>query len=109
MEDETSEVKIFDKKDLSRKRPKVRFNYGLEPSVFAIYFAFNLTSAVLQNQVLKQTCLTMNFDKPTCDNLNTENNTKEVEEAIQPKVANINMTLLLLNSIVPAILSLIIG
>lgn len=51
----------------------------------------------------------MEFDKTTCDNLNTENNTKEVEEALQPKVANINMTLLLLNSIVPAIMSLIVG
>lgn len=108
MEDDTSGDKIFTKKFLGRRR-LVRFNYGLEPALFALYFAFNLTSAVLQNQLLKQTCLTIGFDQNTCDNLNADNETKEVEEAIQPKVATINMTILLFNSIIPAILSLILG
>lgn len=107
MED-SSEEKICEKKYLGRRR-HVRFSYGLEPALFALYFAFNLTSAVLQNQLLKQTCLTLGYDLKTCDNLKADNDTKEVEEAIQPRVATINMTILLFNSIIPATLSLILG
>jgi MFS transporter, PCFT/HCP family, solute carrier family 46 (folate transporter), member 1 len=90
-------------------RRYVRWSYGLEPAYFALFFAFNLTNAVLQNQLLKQTCLMMDFNITVCTNLNTDNETKIIEEMVQPKVANINMSILLLNSIVPALLSLVLG
>lgn len=92
-----------------RYRRKVRFNYGLEPALFALYFAFNLTSAVLQNQILKQTCLSLGYNLTICDNLNADNETKHVEEEIQPEVAKINMTILIFNSVIPALLSLVLG
>lgn len=104
-EEEMSDVKIIK----NNRRREVRFNYGLEPALFAIYFAFNLTSAVLQNQLLKQTCLSLNYNLTTCENLNADNETKEIEEEIQPHVATINMTILIFNSVIPAILSLILG
>lgn len=99
------ESKVFEK----QIRRRVRFNYGLEPALFAIYFAFNLTSAVLQNQLLKQTCLKMGFNLTTCEHLNSDDETKEVEEKVQPQVATINMTILIFNSVIPALLSLILG
>jgi PCFT/HCP family folate transporter-like MFS transporter 1/3 len=87
-------------------RRAVRFNYGLEPALFALYFAFNLTNAILQNQILKQTCLMRGYNMT---HLNTDDFTKAVEEEIQPAVARINMSILLLNSIFPALFSLILG
>lgn len=95
-------------KDIPR-RNNVRFNYGLEPALFAIYFAFNLTSAVLQNQILKQTCLMKGYNMTICTHLNTDNVTRIVEEEIQPDVARMNMSILLLNSIFPALFSLVLG
>ncbi|XP_070497479.1 probable peptidoglycan muropeptide transporter SLC46 [Chironomus tepperi] len=91
------------------KRKSVRFRYALEPAYFVLYYAFNLTSAVLQNQMLKQTCLTKGYSMSICTNLNTDDETKEVEELIQPDVARINMSILLLNSIFPGTFSLILG
>ncbi|KAG5677489.1 hypothetical protein PVAND_007246 [Polypedilum vanderplanki] len=44
-----------------------------------------------------------------CTHLNTDNYTKTIEEEIQPQVAKINMSILLLNSIFPALFSLILG
>lgn len=74
-----------------------------------LYFAFNLTNAILQNQLLKQACLQLGYNLTICSNLNTDNVTKAVEEEVQPHVANINSTILVLNSIVPAIYSLLLG
>lgn len=106
MEEDKSVERVFERKN---RRQTVRFKYGLEPALFALYFAFNLTNAVLQNQLLKQTCLSMNYNLTICENLNADNETKDVEEEIQPKVANINMTILIFNSVIPALLSLILG
>jgi PCFT/HCP family folate transporter-like MFS transporter 1/3 len=90
-------------------RRAVRFNYGLEPAIFALYFAFYLTNAVLQNQIIKQLCLVKGYNMTICTHLNTDDFTKAVEEEIQPEVAQINMSILLLNSIFPAFFSLILG
>lgn len=110
MEDEKSSVheNMFDRKDQSRRK-SVRWTYGLEPAIFTLYFAFNLTNAVLQNQLLKQMCLQLGYNLTTCTNLNTDNFTQAVEEEVQPHVANINSSILLLNSIFPALLSLLLG
>lgn len=99
---------ILNKSEPSRRRI-VRWNYGLEPGLFFLYFAFNLTNAILQNQLLKQTCLQLGYSLAICSNLNTDNVTKAVEEEIQPHVANINSWILLLNSIFPALYSLLLG
>lgn len=91
------------------RRKAVRWNFGLEPGLFMLYFAFNLTNAILQNQLLKQACLQLGYNVTICSKLNTDNTTKAVEEEVQPHVANINSSILILNSIVPAIYSLLLG
>lgn len=91
------------------RRSKVRWNYGLEPGYLVLFFAFNLTNAILQNQLLKQMCLQLGYNITICSNLNTDNVTKAVEEEVQPYVANINSSILLLNSIFPALYSLLLG
>lgn len=99
---------ILDKPEESRRRI-VRWNYGLELPLFLLYFAFNLTNAILQNQLLKQTCLQLGYNVTICSSLNTDDFTKAVEEEVQPHVSNINSTILMLNSIVPALLGLLLG
>lgn len=99
---------ILPKSEKDRRRP-VRWNFGLEPGLFSLYFAFNLTNAILQNQLLKQACLELGYNLTICSNLNTDDVTKAVEEEVQPHVANINSSILVLNSIVPAIYSLLLG
>lgn len=110
VEEKSDEVneKILNK-EVENRRKNVRFNYGLEPGLFVLYFAFNLTNAILQNQLLKQQCLQLGYNATICSHLNTDNVTKAVEEEVQPFVANINSSILLLNSIIPAAYSLLLG
>ena len=99
---------ILEDSQVNRRR-KVRWNYGLEPAYLVLFFAFNLTNAILQNQLLKQMCLQLGYNFTICTNLNTDNVTKAVEEEVQPYVSNINSSILLLNSIFPALYSLLLG
>lgn len=111
MEEEKSDnvhQNILERKDESRSK-HVRWNYGLEPAVFLMYFAFYLTMAILQNQILKQKCLEIGYNLTVCSNLNTDNFTKAVEEEVQPFVATISSSILILNSVVPAIICLLLG
>lgn len=111
MEDEkNAEVEqIIVDTEVQNRRKGVRWNYGLEPGLFLLYFAFNLTNAILQNQLLKQMCLQLGYNTSICSNLNTDNVTRAVEEEVQPHVANINSSILLLNSVIPAVYSLLLG
>ncbi|CRK90819.1 CLUMA_CG004509, isoform A [Clunio marinus] len=108
---ESSSVRqnILTRKVENNRASNVRYLYGLEPGLFSLYFAFNLTNAILQNQLLKQTCLQLGYNLTICSNLNTDELTKAVEEEVQPYVANINSSILLLNSISPALFSLLLG
>lgn len=99
---------LASKPERSRLR-SVRWSFGLEPPLFCLYFSYNLANAVLPNQLLKQACLELGYNLTICSNLNTDNVTRVVEEEVQPHVANINSSILLLNSIVPAFLSLVLG
>lgn len=87
---------------------KIR-NFKLEPALIFIFFGWNLADSIIANQLLKQTCLTFGYDEEICAQINSGNATKEIEEKIQPHVAEIIMTCSLLNSIIPAVLSLFIG
>uniref|UniRef100_A0A182YFN8 Major facilitator superfamily (MFS) profile domain-containing protein n=1 Tax=Anopheles stephensi TaxID=30069 RepID=A0A182YFN8_ANOST len=91
---------------------KYRF-FILEPAVFLIFFAWNVSSAVFANQIVYQTC-TAAFGKneSLCERLGTENETEEIqqlEKSVQPYSANILMTKSLVESIVPALCSMFIG
>lgn len=82
--------------------------FKLEPALVVIFFGMNLSSSIIANQLLRNTCLTFGYNATDCDNLGG-NKTKAIEDKIQPHVAEIIMTMTLLNSIIPAILSLFLG
>lgn len=83
--------------------------FKLEPALILIFFGWNLSTSIIPNQLLTQTCLTFGFNASDCLDIGGKNSTREIEEKIQPHVAEIMMTTSLLNSIIPAILSLFIG
>lgn len=83
--------------------------FKLEPALIFIFFGWNLATTIIPNQLLTQTCLTFGYNKTDCFELGTKNTSREIEEKIQPHVAEIMMTSSLLSSIIPAVLSLFIG
>ena len=92
-----------------RENHKAR-NFNLEFALMFIFFGWNLTSSIIPNQLLKEACLSYGFNATECSQISGNGNaTKEIEEQIQPYVAEILMTTSLLTSIIPAVLSLFIG
>ncbi|XP_013112907.2 proton-coupled folate transporter [Stomoxys calcitrans] len=86
----------------------------LEPPVFLVFLAMYLSGTVYQNQLLYQTCIfVFNYNETQCEPLlGVERETEEVkriETQVQPYVARILMARSLLESIIPAIVSLFIG
>lgn len=85
-------------------------DFRLEPALLLIFFGYNLSSAIVPNILLKETCLYDGFSAENCSELtNNDNSTKGIEEFIQPKVAEIMMTTNLMHAIIPAIMSLFLG
>lgn len=83
--------------------------FQLEPALLLLFFGYNLSSAIVPNILLKQTCLYDGFSAENCSKLNDNNGTKEIEDFIQPKVAEMMMTTNLMHAIIPAIMSLFLG
>lgn len=84
--------------------------WTLEPALFLLFFGWYLSTTIVTNQILKQTCLvTFGYDIDICTQLDNKTLSHEVEAEIQPYVANILMTLNVLSSIVTTVLSLFLG
>ncbi|XP_053967215.1 uncharacterized protein LOC128868765 [Anastrepha ludens] len=86
----------------------------VEPAVFLIYVATTIASAVLQNQLLFQTCVAVyDYDEQVCEPLlgvkSKNDEAIVIETKVQPYVARIIMVNSLINSILPALLCLFIG
>lgn len=82
----------------------------LEPALLLLFFGWYLSVSIVTNQILKQTCLyTFEYNYIICTQLDDKNATVSVEQTIQPHVAKILMTIAVLNSIVPTVLSLLLG
>ncbi|XP_023174797.2 proton-coupled folate transporter [Drosophila hydei] len=86
----------------------------LEPAVFLIFVGRSLIGAVLQNQILYQTCVTiMHYNETQCEPLlgvdRGSEETKKLETEVQGYSADITMAISLLESIMPAFVSLFIG
>lgn len=110
MSDDDNQQQDDEQNILLEVKEGVKRKYALEPALFLLFFGFNLTGTILQNQLLKNVCLYYyGYSETICNNLNTDNKTKEVEEEIQPEVARIVMSISLIHSIVPAFLSLFLG
>ncbi|XP_058463310.1 proton-coupled folate transporter-like [Malaya genurostris] len=85
----------------------------LEPPVFLLSYAYYLSSTVLTDQIVYQTC-TVSFDvnRSECAQLGKEHESAEVqalEARVQPYTANILMVQSIIYSILPAVLNLFIG
>ncbi|CRK91837.1 CLUMA_CG005459, isoform A [Clunio marinus] len=85
------------------------WNFKLEPALMFMFFGYNLAQSIVPNQLLKDTCLMYGYNVSECSRLGANNDTKYIEEKIQPHVAEIMMINTLLNSIIPAVLSLFLG
>lgn len=84
-------------------------NFKLEPALLFVFFGWYLSSAIIPNQLLKQTCLVHGYSPEECTELVSNNGKKEIEEEIQPHVAKILTIIGLLNTVVPGVLSLFLG
>lgn len=88
----------------------IRKKYRLEPALVLMFFGWNLSESIIQNQLLKQTCIYKGYSLEDCSHLGSQSNvTIAIEKIIQPTVAEISMTSKLLVSVVPAFLSLFLG
>uniref|UniRef100_A0A1A9VPF0 Major facilitator superfamily (MFS) profile domain-containing protein n=1 Tax=Glossina austeni TaxID=7395 RepID=A0A1A9VPF0_GLOAU len=96
---------------IDTKRHKL---FILEPAVFLVFLAFSLSGAVFQNILLYQTCVYVyKYNISDCQPLlgvqRESPEVQHIETQIQPYVARILMAISLLESIIPAFVSLFIG
>ncbi|XP_018790462.1 PREDICTED: proton-coupled folate transporter-like isoform X2 [Bactrocera latifrons] len=91
---------------------RLRF-YLVEPMVFILLFAYNLSETIVKNQIIYQTCTSIFFfNESDCGQLGTKNaseHVKQIETTIQPYAARIFMTSSLIESFVPAFCGVFIG
>lgn len=85
----------------SVKRP-----YAFDPCFLLIYLGFYLASAIIQNQILIQSCLTSGFNSTICGSLQSY---KLIEKEVQTKASEVNSAIVMLNSVFPPIYSLLLG
>jgi MFS transporter, PCFT/HCP family, solute carrier family 46 (folate transporter), member 1 len=84
--------------------------FSLEIALIVLYFANNLPATLIQNQILKQTCQSQGYNDSICNEISKNTNeTKDVEEVLQPIVAEIFMTTNLVFTVSTALLSLFYG
>uniref|UniRef100_A0A034W8X9 Solute carrier family 46 member 3 n=1 Tax=Bactrocera dorsalis TaxID=27457 RepID=A0A034W8X9_BACDO len=91
---------------------RLRF-YLVEPMVFILLFAYNLSETIVKNQIIYQTCTSIfYYNESDCGQLGTKNaseHVKQIETTIQPYAARIFMTSSLIESFVPAFCGVFIG
>ncbi|XP_017026990.1 probable peptidoglycan muropeptide transporter SLC46 [Drosophila kikkawai] len=86
----------------------------LEPAVFLAFFGRFLTDAVYQNQILYQTCVTvLEYNATECEPFlgtnRASDEVKKIEGQVQEYASTITMVSSILESTVPAIVSLFLG
>ncbi|XP_017092504.2 probable peptidoglycan muropeptide transporter SLC46 [Drosophila bipectinata] len=95
----------------SRLKPRTLL---LEPAVFLVFFGKFLADAVYQNQILYHTCVTiMKYNATECEPfLGTDrasDQVKKIEGQVQEYASTITMISTMMESAVPAIVSLFLG
>ncbi|XP_065093727.1 probable peptidoglycan muropeptide transporter SLC46 [Ochlerotatus camptorhynchus] len=94
-------------------RPPGRGLFILEPPIFLISFALNVSTAVFTDQLVYQACVvSLGINQTECDKLGKEYESPEVqalEARVQPYSADILMAESLADSILPAFMNLFIG
>lgn len=100
------EVEQKTSEDQKKKSPK----WAIEPALFLLFFGWFLSVSIVENQILRQTCLYVyRYDKDVCNNLDDKNKTLSIEQEIQPYALNILMTISISSAVTPTILSLFLG
>ncbi|XP_062550017.1 probable peptidoglycan muropeptide transporter SLC46 [Armigeres subalbatus] len=102
---------------LVRTDPEIRQTrsgfFILEPPVFLISFALNVSTAVFTDQLVYQACtVSLAINRTECDKLGKEYESPDVqalEARVQPYSADILMAESLADSILPAFMNLFIG
>lgn len=94
---------------LPERQTQKSYKFQLEFSLFLMLFSYNVTANILPNELLKATCLYDGFGTYNCSNLNSHNVSKEIEDVIQPQVAEITMVTNLMHSIFPAFICMLLG
>ncbi|KAH8258444.1 hypothetical protein KR038_011599 [Drosophila bunnanda] len=87
--------------------------YLLEPFILILLFAYNFSSTVLKNEIIYQSC-TAGFGYPdnVCRLLGTKNatnETKRIEEEVQPYAARITLVMRMVECFIPAFCGLFAG
>lgn len=83
--------------------------YTIEPALTLVLFGWYLSLSIVPNQLLKQSCLTSGYNDTQCLQVLGKKSADAIEAIIQPQVAEIMMAIALLNSVVPALMSLLLG
>lgn len=108
LDENSEECHEEDVQILSQNQKPTR--YFLEAALVLLFLGLYLPSVLLQNQILKQTCIQFGYNSTICDEIcQNKNETKHIEEKLQPYVAQLQMTINLIQTIIPAILSLFLG
>lgn len=92
----------------SRIEPR-RSRVWIEPSLGFVVCAWYLSSSIIPNYLLRQTCIADGYDAKACAEIWKTNASHEIEEKIQPQVSLIIMTNSLLTNVVAGIVSLLMG
>lgn len=86
-------------------KPEKKADYNIEPLIFLLNFAVTVTTQFTPNLLLKQTCLHHGHNATQCSNLNFNEATEKIEEKIQPEVAQILMTISVIESVMLGVMS----
>ncbi|XP_055627243.1 proton-coupled folate transporter-like [Toxorhynchites rutilus septentrionalis] len=96
-----------------RTSPPRRRRVLLEPPVFLMFYAWNVSAAVFTDQIVYQACtVSLGINKSECALLGKEHESPEVqslEARVQPYSADILMVEAVMDSMLPAVLNLFIG
>lgn len=100
-----------EREPLLEKETKVRSNkFCLEIALLVVLFGYNLSMAIFPSVLLKQMCTIKGFKTSDCLKQNGNNTSKEIEEHIQPFVAEILTTMkIIVPDVCPRLDELIFG
>lgn len=100
---------LLPKKGIEKDQDVRHSHFKLEPPYLLVIFGFSLVTSTFPNHLLKQICLSKGFNIIECSKMVGNNNTKNIEEVVQPQVAAIMMTISVLNSVVSGVLTMFLG
>ncbi|KAH8369652.1 hypothetical protein KR093_000525 [Drosophila rubida] len=88
-------------------------SFLLEPMILILLFAYNFSSTVLKSQIIYQSCTAgFGYSDAVCKLLGTKNatnETKRIEDEVQPYAAQVFLTIKIVECIIPAFCGLFVG